>query len=52
MNTKRDVLMVIVALAAGLVGGVVSSWFLMGAPVFAQRHPNPKRSCKRRGLRW
>jgi len=43
MNTKRDVLMVIVALAAGLVGGVVSSWFLMGAPVFAQKAPQPEK---------
>ena len=42
MNTKRDVLMVGVALVAGLVGGMVSSWVLTGRPVSAQ--PTPKQA--------
>ena len=43
MNGKQTVLIVAVALVAGLVGGVVASWFLMGAPVFAQKAPQPEK---------
>lgn len=39
MNKKQYGLLLMVAVVAGLVGGVVSSWFLMGSPVFAQKAP-------------
>lgn len=43
MNRKEYVLMLTLAVLAGLVGGVVSSRFFMGEPVFAQKTPqHPK----------
>jgi hypothetical protein len=39
MSKKQNTLILVLALIAGLVGGVVSSWFLMGQPVFAERIP-------------
>ena len=36
MNKKQCSLMVVVALFAGLVGGIVSSQLFMGQPIFAQ----------------
>lgn len=41
--SRRDVLMVLVALVAGLVGGAASSWFLMGSLVFAQKAPQSEK---------
>lgn len=37
MTKKQNSLMLVLALVAGLVGGVVSSWFLMGQPVYAEK---------------
>ncbi len=39
MNRKQYCLMVVLTLVAGLAGGVVSSQFLIGEPVFAQKMP-------------
>src|SRR3989442_7501235 len=39
MGKKQYLLTVVLAVVAGFVGGVGSSWFLMGAPVFAQKTP-------------
>lgn len=39
MSRSRDALMVMVALVAGLVGGVVSSELLRGTPIFVQKAP-------------
>src|SRR5690242_7201059 len=39
MSTTQDLRMVGIGLIAGLLGGVLSSWFLGGAPVFAQKAP-------------
>ncbi len=39
MNRKQYVLIVALSVVAGLVGGVVSSWFFVGTPVFAQKTP-------------
>ncbi len=39
MNRKQFSAVVVLALVAGLVGGVVSSWFLVGLPAFAQKAP-------------
>ena len=41
MKSRQTVLTVAAALVAGLVGGVVSSWFLMGASVSAEPAPQP-----------
>lgn len=41
MNKKQYSLMLVLALVAGLVGGVVSSQFLMGQPAFAEKKSNP-----------
>jgi hypothetical protein len=39
MQRKQQAFMVAVALIAGLVGGLVSSLFLSGQPVFAEKKP-------------
>src|SRR3954469_1842395 len=39
MSAKQDLRMVGIGLIAGLLGGVVSSWVLVGAPAFAQKAP-------------
>src|SRR5712692_8737214 len=39
MSKKQYGVVLVVAVVAGLVGSVVSSWFLMGSPVFAQKAP-------------
>src|SRR5262245_62699881 len=39
MNTKQDLRLVGIGLIAGLMGSVVANWFLVGAPVFAQKAP-------------
>src|SRR5712692_3127384 len=41
MSKKQYGLVLVVAMVAGLVGGVVSSWFLGGTPVFALKAPQP-----------
>ena len=41
MNKKQYSLMLVLALVAGLVGGVVSSQFFMGQPAFAEKKSNP-----------
>ena len=41
MTERRDILMILLALVAGLVGGVVSSQFLVGQPAFAKKENNP-----------
>ena len=41
MNKKQYSLMLVLALVAGLVGGVVSSQFLMGQPAFAEKKSKP-----------
>src|SRR5262245_32741615 len=41
MSNKQYGIVLVVAVVAGLMGGVVSSWFLMGTPVFAQKAPQP-----------
>ena len=48
MNTNRDVLMVGVALVAGLVGGMVSSWVLTGRPVSAQPTPGVRKIAEKK----
>jgi len=42
MNSKQHILMLTLALAAGLVGGVISSKFLMGQPAFAEKKNKPQ----------
>ena len=42
MNKKQYSLLVVLALVAGLVGGVVSSQFLMGQPAFAEKAGSKK----------
>jgi len=37
MDKKQYTLTVTLAVVAGLVGGVVSSWLFVGTPVFAQK---------------
>src|SRR5262249_3740758 len=39
MSKKQYGIVLVVAMVAGLVGGMVSNWFLMGTPVFAQKAP-------------
>ena len=39
MDKKQYIMTVVLAVVAGLVGGVVSSWLFLGAPVFAQKTP-------------
>lgn len=46
MNTKQYVLMLVLAMIAGLVGGVVSSWLFIGVPVFAQKIPRPAKTVR------
>ena len=41
MNKKQYSFMLVLALVAGLVGGVVSSKFLMGQLAFAEKKSNP-----------
>ena len=36
MNKKQTNIVLVVAFVAGLVGGMVSSWLLMGQPVLAE----------------
>ena len=44
MNKKQYSLMLVLALVAGLVGGVVSSQFLMGQPAFAEKKAKPQKA--------
>jgi hypothetical protein len=43
MSKKQYSLMIVLALVAGLVGGVVSSQFLMGQPAFAEKKAKPQK---------
>ena len=37
MNTKQTNVVLVLAFVAGVLGGMVSSWLLMGQPVFAEK---------------
>lgn len=51
MNKKQYSLMLVLALVAGLVGGVVSSQFLTGRPVFAGKKSEPPKVIEAQGFR-
>lgn len=40
MKEKQSCLIVAIALIAGLIGGIISSQFFVGQPVFAEKKPN------------
>ena len=50
MNRKQYSLMLVLALAAGLVGGVVSSQFLMSQPALAEKRAESKRIIEAEGM--
>ena len=43
MSRKQYGFMILLAIVAGLVGGMLSSQFLMGEPVFAQKTPQAQK---------
>jgi hypothetical protein len=50
MNRKQYGLLVLLALAAGLMGGMVSSQFFMGKPVFAEKKETHEKIVRAEGF--
>ena len=51
MNKKQYSMMLVLALIAGLMGGVVSSWFLVGKSAFAEKKAEPQKVIEAREFR-
>ena len=50
MSKKQYRVLLLVAAVAGLVGGVVSSWFLVGSLIFARKAPQPEKVLQAKSL--